>query len=152
MTITKEKSMQSSKSLKTWTLAIAMAFAVSPLAFAADRTGTDKGQQSGYQDKTSTQGQTGRSSMGQSGQQSMGQGQGQGMQATVQDVDKQNGSVTLRSADGKSVELEVPQSMLSDLEAGDSVEVSIRKSDKGQHSMPGQPGMQGGQQDSGQTR
>lgn len=136
--------MQSSKTLKTWTLAIAMAFAISPLAFAADRTGTGKGQQSGYQDKTSTTGQ-----MGQTGQQSMGQGQG--MQATVQDIDKENGSVTLRSSKGKSVELEVPQSMLSDLQAGDSVEVSIRKSDKGQHGM-GQPGMQGGQQGSGQTR
>ena len=144
--------MQSSKTLKTWSLAIAMAFAVSPLAFAADRTGTGQGQQSGYQDRTTTPGQTGQPSMGASGQQGMGQHQGQGMQATIQDVDRENGSVTLRSADGKSVELEVPQSMLSDLQAGDSVEVSIRKSDKGQHGMPGQPGMQGGQQGSGQTR
>jgi Cu/Ag efflux protein CusF len=142
----KEKSMQSSKSLKTWTLAIAMAFAVSPLAFAADKTGTGQGQQSGYQDRTTTPGQTGQSSMGTSGQQRMGQHQGQGMQATIQDVDRENGSVTLRSADGKSVELEVPQSMLSDLQAGDSVEVSIRKSDSKHQGMPG------GQHGSGQPR
>jgi hypothetical protein len=76
----------------------------------------------------------------------MGQHQGQGMQATIQDVDRENGSVTLRSADGKSVELEVPQSMLSDLQAGDSVEVSIRKSGSKHQGMPG------GQQGSGQTR
>jgi Cu/Ag efflux protein CusF len=133
MKTTKEKSMQSSKTLKTWALAIAMAFAVSPLAFAADKTGAGKGQQSGYQGQTSTTGQTGQSSMGQ-------MGQGQGMQATVQDVDRQAGTVTLQSTDGKSVELQVPQSMLSDLQAGDSVRVSIQKSESGQQGMQRQQG------------
>jgi hypothetical protein len=48
--------------------------------------------------------------------------------------------ITLRPDQGESIELTVPEAMLSDLQAGDSVEVSIRKADKGSHSPSGQSG------------
>jgi hypothetical protein len=124
------------KFVKTSTLALALAFAVSPLALAADRMQTNPRQ--------STQ-QTGQSSMGASSQHD----QGQSMSATVTEVDQQQGMIKLRSSNGKTVELEVPEAMLSDLQSGDRVEVSIRKATQG---MGGQSQGQSGsmQQQSGQ--
>jgi hypothetical protein len=57
--------------------------------------------------------------------------------------------IKLRSSNGKTVELEVPEAMLSDLQSGDRVEVSIRKATQG---MGGQSQGQSGsmQQQSGQ--
>jgi Cu/Ag efflux protein CusF len=104
--------------LKTSTLALVLAFSMSPLALAADRMQTNPGQ--------STQ-QTGQSTMGTSSQHD----QGHSMSATVTEVDQQQGMVTLRSSNGKTVELEVPEAMLSDLQSGDRVEVSIRKANEG---------------------
>jgi hypothetical protein len=83
---------------------------------------------------------------------------GQSMAATVQEVDKQNRTLTLRSMEGDTVELKVPAGMLSNLQAGDSVEVSIHKSyrshqqDMGgsQQSQPGHSGDK--QQRPGQSR
>jgi Cu/Ag efflux protein CusF len=132
--------------LKTSTLALAMAFAVSPFALAADRmqsNPTQSTQQTEYRSQKHTGSQqTGRSSMGAS--------QGQGMNATVTEVDRQQGMVTLRSSNGKTVELQVPEAMLSDLQSGDRVEVSIRKADE-QQGMRGQSqGQSGSMQQSGQ--
>lgn len=64
--------------------------------------------------------------------------QGQSMSATVDEVDQQEGMITLRTSNGKTVELQVPDAMLSDLQSGDRVEVSIRKADM-QPGMSGQP-------------
>jgi hypothetical protein len=119
------------KFVKTSTLALALAFAVSPLALAADRMQTNPSQ--------STQ-QTGQSSMGASSQHD----QGQSKSFTVTEVDQQQGMLKLRSSNGKTVELEVPEEMLSDLQSGDRVEVSIRKATQG---MGGQSqGQSGGMQ------
>jgi len=112
--------------LKTSTLALAMAFAVSPLALAADRmqsNPTQSTQQTEYRSQKHVGSQ-------QTGHSSMGASQGQGMNATVTEVDRQQGMITLRSSNGKTVELQVPEAMLSDLQSGDRVEVSIRKADK----------------------
>jgi hypothetical protein len=104
--------------LKTSTLALVLAFTMSPLALAADRMQTNPSQ--------STQ-QTGQSSMGASSQHD----QGHSMSATVTEVDQQQGMIKLRSSNGKTVELEVPEAMLSNLQSGDRVEVSIRKATQG---------------------
>jgi hypothetical protein len=117
--------------LKTSTLALVLAFSMSPLALAADRMQSNPRQ--------STQ-QTGQSTMGTSSQHD----QGQSMSATVTEVDQQQGMIKLRSSNGKTVELEVPEAMLSDLQSGDRVEVSIRKANEG---MGGQSqGQSGGMQ------
>ena len=56
--------------------------------------------------------------------------------ATVADVDQQQKTVTLKMQSGESVELQVPEQLLSKLNKGDSVQVSIRKA-------AGAPGMGG---------
>jgi Cu/Ag efflux protein CusF len=51
--------------------------------------------------------------------------------ATVEAVDTQEGKLTLQmEKSGRTVEMQVPEQLLSDLERGDSVEVSIRKSER----------------------
>jgi hypothetical protein len=65
--------------------------------------------------------------------------------ATVADVDQKESTVKLRMQNGESVELQVPQQVLSELNKGDSVQVSIRKADKpsgmgGSSREPSQPG------------
>jgi hypothetical protein len=136
--------------LKTSTLALAMAFAVSPLALAADRmqsTPTQSTQQTEHRSQRHIGSQqTGHATMGASSQYD----EGRGMRATVAEVDKQQGMITLRSSDGNMVELQVPEAMLSDLQSGDRVEVSIRKTDA-QQGMSGQSqGQYGNMQRSGQ--
>jgi Cu/Ag efflux protein CusF len=55
--------------------------------------------------------------------------------ATVEAVDSQQGKITLRmEKSGNTVEMQVPEALLSDLESGDSVQVSIRKSQQSQSS------------------
>jgi hypothetical protein len=56
--------------------------------------------------------------------------------ATVAAVDKQKNTVKLKMQGGETVELKVPERMLSDLSQGDSVQVSIQKA-------AGQPGRGG---------
>jgi hypothetical protein len=66
--------------------------------------------------------------------------------ATVTDVNKQQKTVKLRTQNGETVELKVPDRLLTDLNQGDSVQVSIHKAE-------GQPGMGGTQPTRpGQTR
>lgn len=53
--------------------------------------------------------------------------------ATVESVDPQQGKLTLQmEKSGRTVEMQAPEQLLSDLERGDSVEVSIRKSQQSQ--------------------
>jgi Cu/Ag efflux protein CusF len=65
--------------------------------------------------------------------------------ATVAEVDQQQKTITLRMQSGESVELQVPQQLLSELSKGDSVQVSIRKAhgpagSSGSSRQPVQPG------------
>jgi hypothetical protein len=65
--------------------------------------------------------------------------------ATVADVDQQQKTIKLRMENGESVELQVPQQLLSELNKGDSVQVSIRKANGasgmgGSSTHPSQPG------------
>lgn len=53
--------------------------------------------------------------------------------ATVEAVNPQQGKLTLQmEKSGKTVEMQAPEQLLADLERGDSVEVSIRKSQQSQ--------------------
>ena len=68
--------------------------------------------------------------------------------ATVVTVDKDGGTFTVLSEEGKPVEFRASEEMLSTMQAGDVVEVSVRKLQHGQqsgtkdtqHSQPGQSG------------
>jgi sporulation protein YlmC with PRC-barrel domain len=59
------------------------------------------------------------------------------MSATVQTVNDQQGTVTLKTSNGNTVEFEASQEMLSNLQAGDSVEVSIRPTSQQQEQRSG---------------
>jgi len=140
------------KSSTVFTLVIALAFVMTLFALAAEKTG-QTGQYSQQQGESQ---QTGKDSMGSSmrqGQSSqmgtMGMQSEQAISATVEDIDMQQRMITLRPAKGESIEMTVPEAMLSDLQAGDSVEVSIRKADKGSESQSGQSGSM--QQQPGQS-
>jgi len=50
---------------------------------------------------------------------------GTGVSATVQQVNAQEESIILKTADGKNVELQAPAAMLTGLQAGDAVEVKM---------------------------
>jgi len=132
--------MSHQKSSTVFTLVLVLSFALALFALAAEKEKTGKTGQYSQQ-------QTGKESMGSStrpGQSSsmgtMGRQSEQTISATVEDIDKQQRMITLRPNQGESIELTVPEAMLSDLQAGDSVEVSIRKADKGSHSQSGQSG------------
>jgi Cu/Ag efflux protein CusF len=45
------------------------------------------------------------------------------LSGTVQSVNAREGTITLKSDDGKTVELKAPAALLTDLQAGDAVEV-----------------------------
>lgn len=47
------------------------------------------------------------------------------MSGTLQNVDAQRGRITLKSDEGKTVELQAPASLLTGLQAGDAVEVRM---------------------------
>lgn len=139
----KERGMSHKKSSIVFTLVIVLAFVMTLFALAAEKTG-QTGQYSQQQEKSQ---QTGKESMGASmrqGQSSqtgtMGMQSEQAISATVENIDKQQRMITLRPDQGESIEMTVPEAMLSDLQAGDSVEVSIRKADKGSRSQSGQSG------------
>lgn len=123
--------MSHKKSSIVFTLVIALAFVMTLFALAAEKTG-QTGQYSQHQEKSQ---QTGKESMGTMEMQSE-----QAISATVENIDKQQRMITLRPDQGESIEMTVPEAMLSDLQAGDSVEVSIRKADKGSRSQSGQSG------------
>ena len=127
--------------IKSIVVALALMFTVAPFALA------------GGQSATSAAGQKSQQHYGQS---QTGMQDHQAISATVEEVDQEEKSLSLRLDDGKTVDLQVPEAMLSTLQKGDSVEVSIRKADKGQTpgmggSQPSQPGM-GGTTQPGQSR
>lgn len=70
--------------------------------------------------------------------------------ATVVTVDKDSGTFTIMSQDGKPVELQASEAMLSNMQVGDVVEVSVRKVRSGQPSDTS--GSQSSQPSSGQSR
>jgi len=47
------------------------------------------------------------------------------MVGTVQQVDPNKGHITLRSEEGKTVQLQAPAALLTSLQAGDAVEVKV---------------------------
>jgi translation initiation factor IF-1 len=95
----------------------------------------------------SATGAAGKKSQQHYGQSQTGMKDHQAISATVEEVDQEEKSLSLRLDDGKTVDLQVSDEMLSTLQQGDSVEVSIRKADKGQ--MPGMGGSQQSQPGSG---
>ena len=112
----------SSRLRKTLVLAIAMLFIGTAVAFAQTQSGpgTSSPSPSGQRQpmpppSTGTPSQTGTMGMQDS------------ITATVAEVDQQQKTVTLWLQSGESVELQVPQQLLSELNKGDSVQVSIRK-------------------------
>jgi hypothetical protein len=122
--------MSHKKSSIVFTLVLVLSFALTLFALAADKPG-----QTGQYSQQGQSQQMDKKSMGTMGRQSE-----QAISATVEDIDQQQRMITLRPDQGESIELTVPQAMLSDLQAGDSVEVSIRKADKGAHSPSGKSG------------
>lgn len=133
--------MSRKKSSRVFTLVIALAFVMTLFALAAEKTG----QTGQYSQQQRASQQTGKDSMGSSTRQgqssqmgTMGMQSEQTISATVEDIDMQQRMSTLRPDKGESVEMTVPKAMLSILQASDSVEVSIRRVDKGSQSQSGQ--------------
>jgi Cu/Ag efflux protein CusF len=114
------------KSFKTVALAMAVLFVVAPFALA----GGQHSQQAQYRPtQPGEQSTTGPSTT--TGQPShtgtMGMQDEKAISATVEKVDQQDKRLSLRLEDGEAVELQVSETLLSTLQEGDSVEVSIRK-------------------------
>jgi hypothetical protein len=108
------------KFTKTFVFALAVLLAIVPFALAQGTTGQSGNRPSGTQ-------QPGMSSPGTTSQ----SGMLHTIPATVTDVDQKDRTVKLRMQDGETVELKVPQTLASELNEGDSVQVTIRKADKG---------------------
>jgi len=127
---------------RTWSkavvFAIAVVFAAAPFVFAQTSgsgsatsgtqpqmgTGTSGSAPSGTQPQMGTGTTTGSQSsqMGTMAAQDT-------LQATVADVNHQDHTLKLKMQDGKTVEFKVPEASLTNLNKGDSVQVSIRKAD-----------------------
>lgn len=137
------------KTFKTVAIAVAVLFTVAPFALAGGQSATDaakkQSQQAQYGATQSGQQRPSPSTTGQTG--TMGMQDEKAISATVAEVNQQDKRLSLRLEDGETVELQVSEALLSDLQEGDSVEVSIRKADKMQ--TPGMGGMQPSQQGSG---
>lgn len=111
---------------KTIGLAVACVLMLAPLSFAGGTGGTTgAGQQ--------TPGATGT----QPGTQPGMTGMHSSFQATVQEIDREDGKLKLRGADGETMDLKVPQQVLAGLQQGDRVHVAIQKADE---RAPGTPG------------
>ena len=114
---------------KSAIMAVAFLFASAPFALAHEKpASTSPAQKQHYQTSTTPASST------------MHMQDQQAISATVSEVNQQDSRVSLRLDDGNTVDLQVPQAVLSDLQQGDSVEVSIRKTNNGQ-----QPGMSNSQ-------
>src|SRR5687767_7511772 len=99
--------MSHKKSSIVFTLVLALSFALTLFALAADKPG-----QTGQYSQQGQSQQMDKKSMGTMGRQSE-----QAISATVEDIDQQQRMITLRPDQGESIELTVPQAMLSDLQA-----------------------------------
>jgi sporulation protein YlmC with PRC-barrel domain len=85
------------------------------------------GQQDEW-NRRQAQRQEGRTALESSSMPSTPSGQGDmSLSATVQTIEEDKGLLRLRTAEGESVEFQVPQALAADLQTGDRVEVSIRK-------------------------
>src|SRR5262245_56743320 len=119
---------------KTIVFAIAVILAAAPFVLA---------QTSGSGSATSGQMGTGTtstpSSRMETGTSSSSMGARDTLNATVQDVNHQRNTLKLKMQDGETVEFKVPQASLTNLNKGDSVQVSIRKAEAGSSSMGTQP-------------
>jgi len=91
-----------------------------PGSTTGSQMGTGPGSTTGSQMGTGTTG-TSSSQMGAMGMDTLN--------ATVTDVNHQHNTVKLRMQGGETVELKVPETSLSNLNKGDSVQVSIRKAE-----------------------
>jgi len=97
--------------------AMAIVFAAAPLGLAQTSGSPGAG--------SATSGQMGTGTTGSSSSQ-MGM---ETINATVADVNHQQNTVKLRMQGGETVEFKVPEASLTNLNKGDSVQVSIRKAD-----------------------
>jgi hypothetical protein len=133
------------KTFKTIALAVAVLFIVAPLALA----GGQDSQQTQYRPtQPGAQSTAPSTTPGQPSQTgTMGMQDEKAISATVAEVDQQDKRLSLRLEDGETVELQVSETLLSSLQEGDSVEVSIRKSYTAQQ--PGMGDTQPSQQGSG---
>src|SRR5688572_21418333 len=105
---------------KSAIMAMSIMFATAPFALAGNKaTSASSGQDQHYQ---TSQGHSATSSSS-----AMDMQHHQAISATVEEVNQQENRVSLRLDDGNTVEMQVPAAMVSDLQQGDSVEVSIRK-------------------------
>jgi len=112
---------------KSAVMAMTIMFATAPFALAGNKsTSASSGQEQHYQ--------TPKGHSTTSSSSTMEMQQHQSISATVEEVNQQENRVSLRLDDGNTVEMQVPAGMVSDLQQGDSVEVSIRKADQGQQS------------------
>lgn len=127
--------------IKTLACSFGALLITAPLAFAAGSS------------TTSQSGQSTQQRMNQSGSSQTSGGMGmmsETTSATVASVNKSQGTVTIRPENSQqTVELKVPQQMLNDLQAGDSLEVSIRKASGSSSGMPHSPSSSPGMSGSG---
>jgi sporulation protein YlmC with PRC-barrel domain len=77
---------------------------------------------------------------GRAGESMPGMRDGEAVTATILNVNTSTKSLQLRTASGETVELKAPEGLLSELQAGDRVEVVIRKPAKVEQSPMEQPG------------
>ena len=77
---------------------------------------------------------------GRAGETMTGMRAGEAVTATILNVNTSTKSLQLRTAGGEIVEMKAPEGLLSELQAGDRVEVVIRKQAKVEQSPMGQPG------------
>ena len=97
------------KSSIVFTLVLILSFALTLFALTTNKMG-QTGQYSQQQGKSQ---QTGKESMGTMGMQSE-----QTISATVEDIDQQQRMISLRPDQGESIELTVPEAMVSNLVGG----------------------------------
>jgi len=120
---------------KAVVFAIAVVFAAAPLVFAQATTpgtspgATAPGTQEQHRSTSSTTTQS--SQMSTTGQDILN--------ATVADVNHQHQTVKLKMQGGETVEFKVPEASLTNLNKGDSVQVSIRKAEAHPGMAPSQP-------------
>src|SRR5262249_10862474 len=129
---------------RTWSkavvFAIAVVFAAAPFVFA--QTAGPGSATSGTQQQMSPGTTTGSQPSHSSPSSQMGtMGAQDAIHATVADVNHQHNTLKLKMQSGETVEFKVPEASLTNLNKGDSVQVSIHKAEKqsGMGTQPAQP-------------
>ena len=106
---------------KAVVFAIAVVFAAAPFVFAQATTPGAGSTAPGTQERSTSSTTTHSSQMSTMGQDTVN--------ATVADVNHQQNTVKLKMQGGETVEFKVPEASLSNLNKGDSVQVSIHKAE-----------------------